>query len=503
MKIVLVQGRRSADRPVDNLEHIKATLKREELKEADVVVFPALMLSGPLGPEALARPGLDAQYHKVWDDFLALTREYPRSAVVSTILTPADGRIREEAFAVKAGQVLLRAGGEAGQLAFETAGGKVALWPGQEEPAQTPKSDVFVTFRNHLYQGEPVFPARPGGSERQWRVNVSAVGGEGPYIYDGATWVFNPEGQLKGWAHGFESTMVIFDTGSANLPTLEPLPPRESLSVLREALAAGLRDFVKTTGSGKVVVGLSGGLDSALVCLLAVDALGADNVLGVAMPSEYNAPESLDLARDLAKNLGIAFLTIPIDAIRESFAKSFLLTPKSNEKAGNLADENIQARIRSVLLMYLANREDRLLLATGNKSEAAMGYATLYGDTCGAVAPIGDVYKTRLYDLARQINKEREIIPAGIITRPPTAELRPNQKDEDSLPPYPVLDDILHRHLEEARSGSQVAKEGGHSPMTVAWVLSTLKKNAFKRAQEPFSLVASKRPLGGFDWPGR
>ncbi len=503
MKIVLVQGRVRGDRPGDNLENIKNTLKRKEVEGAALVVFPALVLSGRLGPVAKARPGLEIQYDKVLADFLSLSAGSPDTALATTHFDFSDVQSgREEVLVALGGRLVYRQSlqSDAKPLEFKLKDRNLAFWPGQAEAPPAPaEAEIYISFRNQQFEGQPYFPpeGKAGGS---WRINVSAVGGEGPYIYDGATWVFDPEGQLKGWADGFSGAMVILDTRSGSLPTLKPLPIRHPMAVLHQALTAGLRDFVLSAGSGQVVIGLSGGLDSAVTALLAVDALGAQNVLGVAMPSEYNSPDSLTLARDLADKLNISFLTVPIDAVKEAFTRSFLLTPKRSEKDGHLADENIQARIRAVLLMYLANREDRLLLATGNKSEAAMGYATLYGDTCGAIAPIGDVYKSRLFDLARYLNREGERIPEGIISRAPSAELRPDQKDEDSLPPYEILDDILYRHLEGGQSGSQVAKMGGHSAMTVAWVLSTLKKTAFKRAQEPFSLVASTSPLAGLDW---
>lgn len=513
MKIALVQMRVSRDRPTDNLENVKKVLKRPELQDADLVVFPALVMSGRLGPAALARPGLELQYNKVFKDFLEISAQHSRTALASSLLSfdaddPA-GPEASEPFEL----AFIARGGEANfqvpqledepEEGFQVAGQVVSIHPSWDTPDYIEDSgaDVVVSLRSHFYEGRPYFPAQEIEAARAWRLNVSAVGGEGPYIYDGACWVYDPSGQLKGWTQGFENAVIIMDTASNRLPTLNPLPRRDPLTVLQEALITGLRDFVQSAGGEKVLLGLSGGLDSALVAFLAVEALGADKVLGVAMPSEYSSPESLVLARALADKLKISLLTIPIDGIRESFTRSFLLTPKRSEKDGNLADENIQARIRAVLLMYLANREDRLLLNTGNKSEAAMGYSTLYGDTCGAICPLGDVYKTRLYELARHINRRGEIIPEGIISRPPSAELRPDQKDEDTLPPYPVLDDILERHLEGAQSGSRVAREGGHSAMTVAWVLSTLKKSAFKRAQEPFSLIASSCPLGGQDWP--
>ncbi|UQZ89029.1 NAD(+) synthase [Deltaproteobacteria bacterium Smac51] len=506
MRIALLQGRVRSDRPTDNLEFIKAALNSKELHGVELAVFPQLCLSGRLGRSALERPGVEIQYEKAWEDLLELSTAKGGIALASTrIRFHEDGQVTEEAFVVKGGKVMYkksRPSDDDEDWPHLLLGGlKIRLVPGRKTlPPQAMNGvDVVISFRTRLFQGAPFMPPAPGPAAC-WRLNVSAVGGDGPFIYDGATCVFDPAGELKGWANGFDNTTIILDTNSSSLPTIKPLPVREPIEVLYNALKTGLRDYIRVNSSGKVVLGLSGGMDSALVAALAVDALGAENVLGVAMPSEYNAPESLNLARELAKKLSIKFMTIPIDGVREAFTRSFMLVPKGDEKEGNLADENIQARIRGVLLMYISNREDRFVLATGNKSEAAMGYATLYGDTCGAIAPIGDVYKTRVYELAEYINREKEVIPAGIITRPPSAELRPDQKDEDSLPPYDLLDDILHRHLEGKQSGSRVAKEGGHSAITVAWVLSSYKKAAFKRAQMPFALVASTKPLSGLDW---
>ncbi|MDR2945433.1 MAG: NAD(+) synthase [Candidatus Adiutrix sp.] len=503
MKIALIQGRIGADRPADNLEHIKSSLKRPETAAASLVALPPLALSGPLGPVALTRPGLDIQLAKVFSDFLELSAQHPDTALVSTKISfNPNGRPLEEPFMVKAGRGLSPEylGRGLGIPLFEVDGQKVAVTAAEPPAEAAEQVDVLITLRNHIFRGEPFQPPAAAPA-RAWRVNVGAIGGCGPYILEGSTSVHDPAGRLVGWAQGFEAATVLLDTASAALPEASP-EPQEALAVLRRALVVGLRDFVRSAGDGKVLLGLSGGLDSALVAALAVEALGPERVLAVAMPSEYNAPESLSLARDLSANLGVSFLTIPIDGVREAFTRSFPPVPVAEEKAGNLADENIQARIRGVLLMYLANREDRLALTCGNKSEAAMGYSTLYGDTCGAIAPIGDIYKTKVVELARFINRDKEIIPERIITRPPSAELRAGQKDEDSLPPYEVLDSILALHLEGGLSGSKVAAQGGHSAMTVAWVLSSLKKAGFKRSQAPFCLVASPRPLSGSDWPG-
>lgn len=514
MKIALVQSRVVSDRPSENLENWKIALKRPEMDGVDLVVLPSLCLSGILGPVARSRPGLDIQYQKVFQDFLALSVQFPKLAIASSALTFGSyGQIREEAFMAGNGQVQFMWQGEQAR-AVEVAGQWVGLSPGVEGfPQQiVSQAKVLITLQNVVYQGEPCYPP-PTEVGEAWRINVSAIGGHGPHLYQGATCIFDPQGQLKGWATGFERAMLILNTDSLHLPTLVVLPT-EPLEVLHQALVTGIHDFVKTYagGRGGVIVGMSGGLDSSLVTALAVEALGPEQVLGVALPGAGNDPESLTLARELAKNLGISFLTVPIDGVRESCTRSFLMNPLLTDTEqgeygsggtvakDSLAEENIQARIRGVLLMYLANRQERLVLASLNKSETAVGYTTLYGDTCGALAPIGDLYKGRVYELSQWLNRKSEIIPAKIIERRPWAELRLGQKDQEHLPSYPLLDDILYRHLEGRCSGSQVAREGGHSPLTVAWALSALKRSAFKRTQGPLVLVASSCPLSGSDW---
>ena len=505
MKIALIQGRIITDRPAENLDVLGNVLKQHEFGSVDLVVLPRLCLSGFLGPVSSTRPGLKEQHQKVFKDFLELSRKFPKLTLASSALIFAeDGQVGgEETFLVQGGQAHFGSGdgpGDGSSDLLKVGGNLVGLRLGEGgfSPEAREQSSVLISLYTHSYHGNPYYPP-PSQVGKAWMVNVGAVGAYGPKIYEGSTWVFSPDGELKAWATGFEKAVIIFDTKNQNLPTV-PLPKREHLEVLYEALLTGLREYINGSGVEQVLLGLSGGIDSALVAALAVDALGADKVLGVALPSEYNSAESLVLARELAKNLGIAFLTVPIDGIKDSFTRSFLFPPKGEEKSTQLANENIQARIRGVLLMYLANSQGRLLLSTTNKSEAAMGFSTLYGDTCGAIAPAGDIYKGQVYELSRWVNRVSERIPEGTITRAPSAELRPDQKDEDVLPPYPILDDILFRHLEGGRSGSQVVKEGGHSAMLVAWVLSTIKRSAFKRSQEPFCLTASTCPLAGLDW---
>ena len=264
---------------------------------------------------------------------------------------------------------------------------------------------------------------------------------------------------------------------------------------LRRALTLGLADYVHKCGFSSVVLGLSGGIDSAVVCCLAAEALGPKNVMGIAMPSVFSAGESLELARTLAENLSVRFEIIPIHDPFEAYKN--LLAPHLDWKDGqvDLAQENLQARIRGNILMAFSNRTGSLVLSTGNKSELAVGYCTLYGDMSGGLAVISDVPKVLVYRLAEHINRDREIIPNRIITRPPSAELRPDQKDEDSLPPYPVLDTILKLHVEDKLGGAEIVA-AGHDPQIVSDVLRLIQRNEYKRRQAAPGLKVTSKSFG-------
>jgi len=252
------------------------------------------------------------------------------------------------------------------------------------------------------------------------------------------------------------------------------------LTELYTALASGIRDYAQQNGFKRILVALSGGIDSALVAALAVEALGAENVMGISLPSVHSSQHSRDDARVLAANLGIRFETIEIAA--PVAAAESALAPLFSGLAPDLTEENIQARMRGLLMMALSNKFGALLLSTGNKSEALVGYCTLYGDMCGGLAPIVALYKTEVYSLSRWINREREIIPQSTIDKPPSAELRPDQKDQDSLPPYDVLDEILRRLFDEGESPELLVNDGFDADI-VRDVFRKFCRSAFKRAQ--------------------
>ena len=274
-------------------------------------------------------------------------------------------------------------------------------------------------------------------------VMCNQIGGNDSLIFDGSSFAINAHGDLVAQAKSFEEDLVVFDPFSA--PAL-PEPADDDTEAAYRALVLGTRDYVRKCGFSKVVIALSGGIDSALVAAIAAEALGSENVLAIGMPSPYSSQGSVDDSRALAANLGIRFETIAISDLFRQYTQA--LEPLFAGTQPGLAEENLQARIRGNIVMALSNKFGSLVLTTGNKSEMAVGYCTLYGDMVGALAVIGDLIKTRVYSICRWLNREREIIPHAIIDKPPSAELRPGQKDTDSLPPYEVLDPILEAYVE-------------------------------------------------------
>jgi NAD+ synthase (glutamine-hydrolysing) len=321
-------------------------------------------------------------------------------------------------------------------------------------------------------------------------VQVNMVGANDELIFDGHSVALNKLGQPVAQGKGFEEDIFIADT-SASTPLDIQWPVSEKQ--LFSALALGVRDYVHKCGFKTVVMGLSGGIDSALTAVIAVEALGADKVMGVAMPARYSSSGSLTDAESLAKNLGIRYEVLPIEpgfkAAEQQLAKVFAGT-KPNE-----AEENLQSRLRGVTLMAISNKFGSLVLTTGNKSEMAVGYCTLYGDMCGALAVIADVFKTDVYNVSRWINRERTIIPEDSITKPPSAELRPDQKDQDSLPEYEILDAILQLYVVELQSKEQIVAKG-FSPSVVNEVINKVTFSEYKRRQAAPGLKVSRRAFG-------
>jgi NAD+ synthase (glutamine-hydrolysing) len=321
---------------------------------------------------------------------------------------------------------------------------------------------------------------------------VNQVGGNDSLLFDGSSVVIRPDGEVVARAASFAEGLIVFDTEDGEAVVADAAV--DGVAELWGALVLGTRDYVRKCGFSKVLVGLSGGIDSALVAAIAVEALGAENVVGIGMPTEYSSLGSIEDARKLAKNLGIRFELLPIHDVFAQF--QHVLQPLFRGSPFGLAEENLQPRIRGTLLMALSNKFGALVLTTGNKSEMSTGYCTLYGDMVGALAVIGDVMKTRVYALSRYVNRVKEIIPWATIEKPPSAELRPGQMDTDSLPPYEVLDPILEAYVERYCSAEQIAEEQGVDVGLVKSVLQLVERSEYKRQQAAPVLKVTKKSFG-------
>ena len=316
------------------------------------------------------------------------------------------------------------------------------------------------------------------------------VGGNDELVFDGASMAFDGTGQLGAEGVCFGEDFLVVDTAKPGFIGPQLMEDEESIY---RALVLGLRDYVHKCGFKSVVLGLSGGIDSALTAVIAVEALGPENVRGVSLPSQYSSQGSLDDAQILAQNLGIQHDVIPIQNAFESVKAE--LQPVFAGRKEDTAEENIQARLRGVILMAMSNKFGSLLLTTGNKSELAVGYCTLYGDMCGGLAVISDVPKTMVYRLSNWINREQEIIPPASITKPPSAELRPNQTDQDSLPPYDVLDAILEAYVVQYKSPAEIV-EAGFREADVKRIVKLIDFNEYKRRQAAPGIKVTSKAFG-------
>lgn len=318
---------------------------------------------------------------------------------------------------------------------------------------------------------------------------ANIVGAQDEIIFDGQSFVMQPNGKKVLTCESFHEDFNVFDLNTKE--AWHQAQQNSEKESLRRALVLGIRDFCAKTGISKVHLGLSGGIDSAVVACLAVDALGADCVTGIALPGPFNDPKSLESAESLSKHLLIKFIKLEIENTYNAVLSE--ITKKLNYQGFSVVNENLQSRIRGLILMAYANKENSMLLTTGNKSEYATGYATLYGDMCGGLAPIGDLTKQQVYELANYYNSEAEIIPQFIIEREPSAELRPNQKDQDSLPEYKILDHAVHRLVSDCLPVRGKTQE---------WLLETIFKTEFKRWQAAPILKVSEHAFGrGRRWP--
>ena len=379
--------------------------------------------------------------------------------------------------------------------------GLMTQWEARQKELGGRQRIILNISASPYWQGKPqvrqsmlaAIPERHGG----YVAMVNQVGGNDSLVFDGSSVVIGPDGEVEAQAATFAEDMVVFDTDAGDTEDGEAVVADAAVDGVAElwgALVLGTRDYVRKCGFSKALVGLSGGIDSALVAAIAVEALGAENVVGVGMPTEYSSLGSIQDARKLAKNLGIRFELLPIHDVFAQF--QHVLQPLFAGTPFGLAEENLQPRIRGTLLMALSNKFGALVLTTGNKSEMSTGYCTLYGDMVGALAVIGDVMKTRVYALSRYVNRVKEVIPWATIEKPPSAELRPGQMDTDSLPPYEVLDPILEAYVERYCSAEQIAEEQGVDVGLVKSVLQLVERSEYKRQQAAPVLKVTKKSFG-------
>ncbi|MBK7442096.1 MAG: NAD+ synthase [Bacteroidetes bacterium] len=326
---------------------------------------------------------------------------------------------------------------------------------------------------------------------------VNHCGAQTDLIFDGGSIVVNANSVVYDEMRYFEEQLSVYDLdeviASAKTQTLDNVQPKEKIELIYRALVTGIKNYFEKLGFKKAILGLSGGVDSALTAVLAADALGAENVWGLLMPSQYSTGHSVTDALDLAKNIGIKHDTIAIKNMYDQVVNE--LTPLFDNKPFDVTEENIQARLRGMTLMAMCNKHGYILLNTTNKSEAAVGYGTLYGDLCGGLAVLADVYKTEVYELVAYINREKEIIPQHIIIKAPSAELRPGQKDQDTLPPYEILDKILYQYIELSQSPQDIL-DLGFDEFTVRRTLKMVNNNEWKRFQFPPVLRVSPKAFG-------
>ena len=532
MRVTIAQLNPTVGDVKGNLAKIEATLKAHA-KGADLVVYTELFLSGYPPKDLLEKKDFIEGIQKAIQKLVKHSRRYPDTALVVGAPTKASGkRLRNSALVIHNGRILgsqhkhliptydvfdearyFDAAEETKLIRFkgEVLGISICedAWSGQGLTSQ--RAYAFDPVAELARRGATLLvnisasPYCAGKEEMRYRllraharrykmpfIYVNQVGGNDELVFDGRSMCIDREGNAFAVLRPFAEEVLSVDTNSNG--RRDAYVPQERIASVHDALVLGVRDYMRKCGFSKAVIGLSGGVDSAVTCCLAAQALGARNILGVAMPSPYSSKESLEDARKLSKKLGIEFKVIPINRIYEAYVESLRKHLKTGKKI-DISLENIQARIRGNILMAISNKFGHLLLSTGNKSELAVGYCTLYGDMSGGLAVISDVPKTMVYELAAHINRDREIIPKETIRKPPSAELKPNQCDQDTLPPYDVLDKILCHYIEEGLSAKDITARG-FDATTVRWVINAVNKNEYKRRQAPPGIKVTSKAFG-------
>jgi NAD+ synthase (glutamine-hydrolysing) len=545
VKIALAQINPTVGDFTGNTKKILEFAGRAAEQGAELAVFPELAVCGYPPADFLEKTAFVDRAVQALDEIAAWTGTPGRPALLVGSVMPADGavgkRVRNVAVLMREGKIAfvqqkmllpfydvfdeqryfepaqLQSITEVGQQPIavticEDAWNDKNFWPRQlysvdpvdalmrqwqsQEVQLNGHPRIIVNISaSPFWQGKPLVRqhmlAAIAERHHAYVLMVNQVGGNDGLVFDGSSVMLSPDGEVIARGACFAEDLVVVDTAATAKSAALPC---DDTAEIWQALVLGTRDYVRKCGFSKALVGLSGGIDSALVAAIAVEALGAENVVGVGMPTEYSSLGSIEDARGLAKNLGIRFELLPIHDVFAQFQKT--LEPLFSGTPFGLAEENLQPRIRGTLLMALSNKFGALVLTTGNKSEMAVGYCTLYGDMVGALAVIGDVYKTRVYALSRYANRSREVIPRNTLEKPPSAELRPGQLDTDSLPPYDVLDPVLEAYVERYLSAEQIAKEQKLEAGLVRSVLKLVEQSEYKRQQAAPVLKVTQKSFG-------
>lgn len=511
----------------NNLQQVLAAIEQAKAQHADVIVFPELVLAGYPPEDLLFRPDFLTQMQAAIATVAAATQGI---SVIIGVPLRRDGVLRNLACVLRDGQVVgeyakqclpnyrvfdekryFTAGNT--PLVLEIAGIRLGIlicediWeaaPLQQAVAAGAQAVCVLNaspFSDGKQQQRAALLQRQAQAHHCPLAYVNLVGGQDELVFDGDSMLLNAHGQITFRAEAFAAGVWVQEwdiSQHAFIPS--PLEGEgagvRGIELIYRALTTGIRDYVRKNGFSKILLGLSGGIDSALVLALAVDALGAENVEAVMMPFHYTSSMSVEDAKQQAQWLGVHYRELPIATVYDSFMQ--LLAPQFGDRPVDVTEQNLQARIRGVLLMSLSNKLGSLLLSTSNKSESAVGYATLYGDMAGAFAPLKDVYKMRVYALAEYRNSLGQVIPQRVLERAPSAELAPGQVDQDSLPPYPELDAILHRFIEEDAALEAIVAEG-FAEATVRRVVNLVLLSEYKRRQAAPGVRISGRGFGK-DW---
>ena len=504
---------------------IKYTTLGATKYKLDTIIFPELMLTGYPPEDLLYRPAFHEQIKTAIDQIISKTKNinliFGYSRQSGNVIYNSCALISNGTFVTYYDKMELPNYGVFDEVRYFSPGTKPCvvnlngieaalticedIWSsGPTEFASAKGADLIININASPFHKNKLIERKKILQERNSEtglpiIYVNLMGGQDELVFDGGSMILDSHGNTVMQAPQFEEDLYVIDVNKDDkdlikfdpVNTLPAISPEEE--IIYKALLTGVRDYVKKNGFNGVVIGLSGGIDSALVTCIATDALGKENVEVILMPSRYTANISVDDSVQLAKNLGIEYKILPIESPFTSFME--LLAPLFKDLPIDTTEENIQARCRGVILMALSNKSGRLVLATSNKSEMAVGYATLYGDMVGGYAPLKDVQKLLVYRIANWKNRDSEIIPARIINRPPTAELRENQRDDDSLPPYAVLDQILERYIELDQNPQQIIEEG-FDQQDVYQVTHLVDRSEYKRRQAAPGVKISKRAFG-------